>query len=157
MIHKLSPDQNHTSSDMEQSNVNGQQIRKPWLWVDPQVASEFAEARDQSLEALRHGQGLLTPSEFIRHLKSGEMRVMAFINNCYALVSIGVGVEGSLLNILTVKGKMNDCAKALDWLEDAAREAGINVIVSVGHKGWAKVMQRKGYDVKERLFMRKKL
>jgi hypothetical protein len=128
-----------------------------YRWLDREAAAAFAAARDVTTEALRKGQGLLQLDEFVRHLTSGEIEIILFENRCAALVSLGKSLEGNLLNILTVSGKLKDCERAIELLEAAAREIGVESIVSVGHRGWSKVMRRQGYRVEERLYMHKRL
>lgn len=128
-----------------------------YAWLDSETAARFAAAKDETTEALRKGQGLLQLDEFVRHLSTSEIEIIIFQNKCAALVSLGQSVEGNLLNILTVCGTIKDCERAIDLLEQAAKEAGATSIVSVGHRGWAKLMRRKGYRVEERLFMHKRL
>lgn len=130
---------------------------KNYVWLESETAAKFAAAKDEALEALRKGQGLLRLDEFVRHLSTGEIEVIMFENKCAALVSLGKSLEGNLLNILTVSGKLKDCERAIELLESAAKEIGVNSIVSVGHKGWSKVMRRQGYNVEERLYMHKRL
>lgn len=130
---------------------------KEWLWVEPSTAAALAAAQDATVEILRKGHGFLGLEQFVELLGSGELRIIVFKNHSAALVTSGKCAEGVVLNILTVQGSIDTCEEAIKYLESAAKEAGANLIVSVGHPGWARVVKRCGWDIHPRLLMRKVL
>lgn len=130
---------------------------KEWLWVNATTAAELAANSDPAMEMLRNGHGYLEQKQFVSLLAAGELRVIAFRNRTAALVTCGKCVEGVALNILTVTGDIDRCEKAIPLLELAAKEINANLIVSVGHPGWEKIMKRQGYQTEKRLLMRKVL
>jgi hypothetical protein len=132
-------------------------MSKEWLWVDPSTAAALAAAKDATSETLRKGHGFLDLEQFVALLGSKELQIIVFKNRTSALVTCGQCAEGVVLNILTVQGTLETCEQALKYLEEAAREAGADLIISVGMPGWARVMKRNGYDIHTRLFMRKSL
>lgn len=132
-------------------------MKTQWLWVDAATAAELAIAGDKHLEILRTGHGLLGKQQFASLLAAGELKVIAFRNQTSALVTCGNCAEGVVLNILTVQGNIKACEAAIPLLEEAAKAAGANLIVSVGHPGWERVMKRQGYRTEKRLLMRKNL
>lgn len=132
-------------------------MSKEWLWVDPSTAAALAAKKDDVAETLRHGHGFLGLEQFVSMLGSSELRIIVFKNHTAALVTCGKCAEGVVLNILTVQGDIKRCEESIKYLEDAAKEADADLIISVGHMGWAKVMKRQGYEIHPRLLMRKKL
>lgn len=126
-----------------------------WLWIDPSTAAALAAKRDASMEILRKGHGFLGLEQFVSLLGTNELRVIIFKNKSAALVTLGPCAEGVVLNILTVKGDIQGCEQAIKYIESAAREAGADLIISVGSMGWSRVMKRQGYEVHPRLLMRK--
>jgi hypothetical protein len=132
-------------------------MSKEWLWVDPSTAAALAAKGDPTAEVLRKGHGFLGPEQFVSLLGASELRIIIFKNRTAALVTCGPCAEGVVLNILTVQGDIHSCEDSIKYLEQAAREAGADLIVSVGHPGWARVMKRQGYDIHPRLLMRKVL
>lgn len=130
---------------------------KKWMWVEPSQAADFARARDALTEALRIGHGFLDHLQFVHLLQLGELQIIAFPNKTAALVTCGDSAEGRVLNILTVQGNIKECEESIPYLEDAARETGCKLIISIGSAGWARVMKRQGYDIQKRLLMRKVL
>lgn len=131
--------------------------QKQWLWVSPANAAELARNQDPAMEMMRIGHGYLDQTTFARLLSEGELRVIAFENRTAALVTIGKCVEGVALNILTVIGTLDRCSEAIPLLEKAAREVNANLVVSIGHPGWQKIMMKHGYQTEKRLLMRKVL
>lgn len=130
---------------------------KEWLWVDPSTAAGLAATKDDTCEKLRIGHGFLDVAQFVKMLGSNELRIIVFKNRSAALVTCGESLGGIVLNILTVQGDIKSCEESIQYLETAAREAGANLIISVGSPGWARVMKRNGYDIHTRLLMRKEL
>lgn len=128
---------------------------KEWLWVDASTAAALAAAKDATTETLRKGHGFLELEQFVSLLGANELRIIIFKNKSAALVTSGKCSEGIVLNILTVQGDIDTCEASIKYLEEAAKEAGANLIVSVGHPGWARVMKRQGWDIFPRLLMRK--
>lgn len=130
---------------------------KEWLWVDASTAAALALKQDVTLEILRKGYGYLGPEQFAQQLGANDLRIIIFKNKSVALTQIVSYADGLVMNILTVKGDMRHCEEAIKYLELAAKEVGANLIVSVGHAGWARVMKRQGYEIEPRLLMRKVL
>jgi hypothetical protein len=130
---------------------------KPFIWVSAAIAAELAIAGDASLEILRKGHGFLDKQQFASLLGAGELKIIAFRNRTSALVTCGKCAEGIVLNILTVQGDIKGCEASIPLLEQAAKEVGANLIISVGHPGWERVMKRQGYRTEKRLLMRKVL
>lgn len=132
-------------------------MAKDWIWADPSTAAALAAKRDATLEILRKGYGYLGPEQFVTQLGANDLRIILFKNRACALVQLVPYQDGTVLNILTVHGDMERCENALQHLEQAAKDAGANLIVSVGHPGWEPMMKKHGYQVKRRLLMRKEL
>lgn len=132
-------------------------MSKDWLWVDASTAAALAAAKDETCEQLRAGHGYLSILQFVEQLGASELKIVVFKNRTTALVQRAECAEGVVVNILTVKGDLKRCEESIKYLEDAAREIGATLIVSVGHAGWAKIMQRNGYEIHPRLLMRKLL
>lgn len=132
-------------------------MNKEWLWVDASTAAALAAAEDKTCEELRVGHGYLSVPQFVQQLGADELKIVVFKNRTTALVQRAECAEGIVVNILTVKGDLKRCEESIKYLEDAAREIGANLIVSVGHAGWARIMKRNGYDIHPRLLMRKVL
>jgi hypothetical protein len=130
---------------------------KEWIWVDASTAAALAAKKDAIAETLRKGHGFLGLEQFVSLLGSNELRIIVFRNHTAALVTSGPCAEGVVLNILTVQGDIDRCEESIKYLELAAKEAGADLIISVGHPGWSRVMKRQGWDVHPRLLMRKVL
>jgi hypothetical protein len=113
--------------------------------------------RDSTLEILRKGYGYLGVEQFAAQLENGSLKIIIFKNHATALVQIVPYENGHLLNILTVRGNIERCDLAITLLEQAAKEAGANLIVSIGHTGWLKTMKKHGYYTERKLLMRKEL
>ena len=128
-----------------------------WLWVDAHTAAYLAESKDVAMEAMRNGYGFLDTEDFAKRLLDGSFKVIAFKNKTAALIEMVNTKDGKLLNILTVYGNLKGCEQALDWLEAAAKNIGVDSIVSIGHPGWLPMMKRKGYYTEPKLLMRKNL
>lgn len=132
-------------------------MEKDWLWVDASTAAALAAKRDATLEILRKGYGYLGPEQFVAQLGSNDLRVIIFKNRASALVQLVDYEDGVVLNILTVNGNLQICDQAIEWIERAAKEAGANLIVSIGLVGWLPIMKKHGYETERRLLMRKVL
>jgi hypothetical protein len=132
-------------------------MEKEWLWVDASTAAALAAKRDATIEILRKGYGYLGREQFVTQLGASDLRIIIFKNRSSALVQLVPYEDGVVLNILTVNGSLETCEKAIEYLEQAAREAGANLVVSIGHAGWARIMQKHGYQTEKRLLMRKVL
>jgi hypothetical protein len=127
------------------------------MWVNALEASALAKARDATLEILRKGYGYLGIDQFIERLAFESLRIIIFRNRASALVEFVDYENGKLLNILTVHGDIDRCDVAIGLLEAAAKEAGANLVVSIGHMGWKNIMQKHGYYTEKKLLMRKEL
>jgi hypothetical protein len=130
---------------------------KKWLWVDASTAAALAAKRDATLEILRKGYGYLGPEQFVIQLGSNDLRIIIFKNRAAALVQLVPYTDGVVCNILTVHGNIKSCDNAIEWIEQAAKEAGANLLVSIGHAGWERIMKKHGYEIEKRLLMRKVL
>lgn len=128
-----------------------------WLWVDAATAVSLANSGDATLEILRKGHSFLNMQQFAALLGTGNFRIIVFKNRATALVELVDYENGILLNILTVHGDLRRCDVAMQYLEEAAKEAGANMVVSVGHTGWARIMKRRGYTLEPKLYMKKVL
>jgi len=128
-----------------------------WLWVPAATAVSLAESGDATLEILRKGHGFLSMQQFVPLLRESVFRIIVFKNRATALVEFVDYEDGKLLNILTVHGDLKRCDVAMEYLEQAAKEAGANMVVSIGHTGWARIMKRRGYTLEPRLYMKKVL
>lgn len=127
------------------------------IWVDAKMAEAAALGGDAITEQLRTGHGYLNRLQFANLLRSGKFQIIVFRNNAAALVAGSDCEDGRILNILTVRGNLKTCEAALPLLEEAAKNAGYNVLVSTGHLGWCEMMERHGYTTKKLLLMRKVL
>lgn len=125
--------------------------------MEPSTAAALAAAKDEHTEALRIGHGFLDLSQYVSLLGSAELRIIVFKNKTAALLTSGQCAEGTVLNILTVQGDLKRCEESIKLLEKAAREAGADLLISVGYPGWSKIMKRQGWDIHPRLLMRKVL
>lgn len=132
-------------------------MNKDYLWVDGTTAAMLAEKKDADMEALRNGYGYLDVEAFARRLLDNHFRIIIFKNRTAALIEIAETKDGKLLNILTVLGNLKSCEQSLEWLEVAAQEIDVKVIVSIGHIGWLPMMKRRGYYTEPKLLMRKRL
>lgn len=127
------------------------------IWVDAERAAAAALGGDVVAEQLRAGHGYLDQQQFAHLLQSGEFQIIVFKNDAAALVAGSDCADGRILNILTVRGDLKTCEEALPLLENAARDAGYNVLVSTGHLGWKEMVEKQGYTTKKLLLMRKVL
>jgi hypothetical protein len=111
----------------------------------------------EPFEALRVGHGLLSVQQFVDALRAGDMEVYSLPNNCYALMQYGYSEQGRVANILTTVGSMEHAREALRSIEMIAKRNGADVIMSVGHPGWTKLVASEGYTVTRRILMEKTL
>lgn len=128
-----------------------------WKWLSSAAATALARAQHPTLEQLRIGHNLLSHEQFCEELKKGYIEVLALPHDGAVLVNWGESRFGKVFNILTVCGLIENFEESYDAVEDAAREAGAAVIMSVGRAAYKKLMQVRGYEVDPCIFMKKVL
>lgn len=109
------------------------------------------------LEQLRQGHGLLSPTQFMEALRTGDMEVWSLPFSQFALITWGTSAEGKTANILTTVGSMAYAAAGLAAIEKLAIASGAKAIMSVGRVAWTKLVTDAGYDVTPAILMRKTL
>lgn len=128
-----------------------------WNWLTYQKAAALAEGGQWQLEELRKGHGLLSRELFANALRVGDMEVLLLPGSFVALITWGECEAGLTMNVLTVAGSLEHAADAFTMLEQAARHAEAQQIISIGHPGWRKLVESLGYTTHTRLCMHKVL
>lgn len=111
----------------------------------------------EELEALRIGHNLLSIEQYAAMLMSGDLEIL-MIPYGAILVDWGDCAEGKVMNILTVTGNITDNVRvSIGSFEEAARERGAKVILSLGRTAYAKILEPFGYLITHKVLMRKEL
>lgn len=126
-----------------------------WQWLSYESAAAMADT--VQFEQLRKGHGLLSRELFINALRVGDMEVLLLPGDFLALVTWGECEAGLTMNVLTVTGDLAHASYAFEMLEQAARHAEAQQIISIGHPGWRRMVEALGYTTHTRLCMHKVL
>jgi hypothetical protein len=121
------------------------------------AAARLSERGNPLIESLRVGHAILSPNQFTHELITGNFEVLALPNDCAALVTWGTYEGGQVLYILTVTCDYKFASHALTCIEAAARERKAQAIMSVGHRGWERLVKEHGFEVQRKLLMKKVL
>lgn len=128
-----------------------------FYFLTASAAAKSASRGYPVMEQLRQGHGVLSPMQFVSELHAGNIEVLALPNECFVLVCWGTCAEGNVMNILTTVGSMEHASHAITCYEEAARSRKADVVMSVGHPGWSKLVKQHGYEVTTRILMKKVL
>lgn len=86
-------------------------------------------------------------------IDSGMFEIYQLTPKAWALIEFVPTRYGKTLNILTVAGDREQWEPGWDSIEKIARENLCDMIYSVGHPGWKRFMQERGFTTEPMLKM----
>lgn len=86
-------------------------------------------------------------------IDSGVFEIYQLTPKAWALIEFVLTRYGKTLNILTVAGDREQWEPGWDSIEKIARENQCDMIYSVGHPGWKRFMQERGFTTEPMLKM----
>lgn len=108
---------------------------------------------DELIDCFVKGFDFFTREQMLDAIDSGMFEIYQLTPKAWALIELVPTRYGKTLNILTVAGDREQWEPGWDSIEKIARENQCDMIYSVGHPGWKRFMQERGFTTEPMLKM----
>jgi hypothetical protein len=110
---------------------------------------------DELIDTFVKGFDFFTREQMLEAIDSGMFEIYQLTPGAWALVEFVETRYGKTLNILTVAGSRDQWGPGWIAVEKIAREQGCNLVYSVGHPGWKRFMEERGFTTEPMMKMMK--
>lgn len=127
--------------------------------VSPETGSAYTAPKtpDELIDAFVQGYDFFTREQMIAAIDEGMFEIYKLTPGAYALVEFVETRYGKTMNILTVAGSRDQWAPGWVSIEKIARKNQCSLIYSVGHQGWRRFMEARGFVTSPMLKMVKEV
>lgn len=121
---------------------------------DPNVTPKTA---DELIDAFVKGFDFFTREQMLEAIADEMFQIYQLTPKAWALVEFVKTRYGKTLNILTVAGSRAEWEPGWISIEKIARDNDCDLVYSVGHPGWKRFMEERGFTTEPMMKMQKVL
>lgn len=112
---------------------------------------------DELIDCFVKGFDFFTREQMLYAINNGTFEIFQLTARAWALVEFVPTRYGRTLNILTVAGSREEWESGWLAIEKIARANECNMIYSIGHPGWKRFMEDRGFTTEPMMKMMKVL
>lgn len=112
---------------------------------------------DELIDCFVKGFDFFTREQMLEAIDSGMFQIYQLTPRAWALIEFVPTRYGKTLNILTVAGSRDEWEPGWIAVEKIARSNQCDMIYSVGHPGWKRFMEERGFSTEPMMKMVKVL
>lgn len=110
---------------------------------------------DELIDTFVKGFDFFTREQMLNAIESGMFQIYQLTPRAWALVEFVDTSYGKTMNILTVAGSREEWEPGWEAVEKIAKKNLCDMIYSVGHPGWKRFMESRGFKTEPMLKMQK--
>jgi hypothetical protein len=99
------------------------------------------------------GFDFFTREQMLEAIETGTFQIFRLTSSAWALIEFVPTRYGKTMNILTVAGSRDQWEPGWEAIEKIARANLCDMIYSVGHPGWKRFMEERGFKTEPMLKM----